>query len=299
MNNGNLESETIQFSHNFKYSLERVWIFLNNISIISLISEDSHYHPIFEIGNEFKLGSKFIGILFGKFPYKGTVNKIKEFPGYKKIKWIFNFENGGFLSFKIELFKVTEDNTSISLFTFKVNIKLKEQLLSSKENLNLVLQRIDKILEESTVDLIQYESGVISGSMEDIWDFIANISKLKMIAPLIKFDGNENFKDSNCGDNLTFNLENQSKKIYSKILVKNKNEKWNKWICVVQIMKGEPKIPIQKLIVELTKINQSDCQLILLTKFDESINNDYIQSISEEKKYIINSIKDYLENYKN
>ena len=299
MNSQSLELETNQYSHNFKYSLERVWLILKNISILSLISGNSHYHPIFQTGNEFKLGSKFIGVLFGQFPYNGTVNKIKEFPGYKKIKWIFNFEKESFLSFKIELFKVTEDNTSISLFTFKYDLKLKEKILTktSKDKINLVLERIDKILKESSNDLIQYESGVISSSMEDIWDFITNFNKLKMITPLIKFNCYEDIKESNFGDILFLNLEN--KKLNIKILVKNKNEKWNKWIYVLQIMKGDNKNPMQKLIVELTKINQSDCQLILLTKFDECTNNVYIQKISEEKKYIIKSIKDYLENYKN
>ena len=164
---------------------------------------------------------------------------------------------------------------------------------TSKDKINLVLERIDKILKESSNDLIQYESGVISSSMEDIWDFITNFNKLKMITPLIKFNCYEDIKESNFGDILFLNLEN--KKLNIKILVKNKNEKWNKWIYLLKIMKGDNKNPMQKLIVELTKINQSDCQLILLTKFDECTNNDYIQKISEEKKYIIKSIKDYLE----
>ena len=37
----------------------------------------------------------------------------------------------------------------------------------------------------------------------------------------------------------------------------------------------------------------------MLNKSDEYADNDYIQQIFEKKKYIINSIKDYLENYKN
>ena len=298
MNNGNLELETIQFSHNFKYSLERVWIFLNNISIISLISEDSNYHPIFEIGNEFKLGSKFIGILFGKFPYKGTVNKIKEFPGYKKIKWILNFENGGLLHIKIELFKVTEDNTTILVVTFKNNMLINEKVKIMNEKKDIYFESIKKILHESAIDLIQYESGIISGSMEDIWEFMTNIKKLKMIAPLINFDGNEDNKINKCCDILNYNLENNTKKISVKVIIINKNEKWNKWLYVLQILKNEH-FPSQKLIIELTKINQKDCQLIILNKLEEYADNDYIQKISEKKKYIINSIRDYLENYKN
>ena len=118
---------------------------------------------------------------------------------------------------------------------------------TSKDKINLVLERIDKILKESSNDLIQYESGVISSSMEDIWDFITNFNKLKMITPLIKFNCYEDIKESNFGDILFLNLEN--KKLNIKILVKNKNEKWNKWIYLLPIMKGDNKKPMQKLIV--------------------------------------------------
>ena len=296
MNNELLENS--QYTYMLKYPIERVWILIKNISILSLISGDNHCHPIYTKGNENKIGTEFIGIFFGQYPYIGKINKMTEIPGYKKIKWILNFENGGLLHIKIELFKVTEDNTTILVVTFKNNMLINEKVKIMNEKKDIYFESIKKILHESAIDLIQYESGIISGSMEDIWEFMTNIKKLKMIAPLINFDGNEDNKINKCCDILNYNLENNTKKISVKVIIINKNEKWNKWLYVLQILKNEH-FPSQKLIIELTKINQKDCQLIILNKLEEYADNDYIQKISEKKKYIINSIRDYLENYKN
>ena len=301
MNFDSLEKK--QFSHNFKYSIERVWILVKNIPILSFIYGETDCHPIFINGTNNIIGSEFIGILFGKFPYNGKIEKLMEIPGYKKIKWILNFENGGFFTNKLELFKVTEDNTTILLVSFKENIIFKEMMKILTENEETkrkkIIEKLENVLKESSIDLVQYESGIISGSMEDIWEFMTNISKLKMIAPLIRLDGDDDLKFIKCGDILVCKLENNTIQINVQIFVINKNEKWNKWIYGLNISKNNSKIPSQKIIVELTKINQKDCQLIILNKFNEYTDNDYIQKISKEKKYIINSIKDYLENYKN
>ena len=289
--------ESTQSTYIFKYSIERIWILIKNISILSLFGGQK-FNPIYINGNNDIIGSEFIGLFIEKYPYNGKLKKMFEMPGYKKIKWIFNFENGGLLHFKIELFKVTEDNTTISIITFKNNKILDEFMKILNEKKQKYYESIEKFLQESIIDLIQFESGIISGSMEDIWEFITNIKKLKMIAPLINFDGNEDIKINKCCEILICKLENNTKQITIKVIIINKNEKWNKWVYILQLLKNEH-IPSQKLIVELTKINQKDCQLSILNKFDEYADNDYIQQISEKKKYIINSIKDYLENYKN
>ncbi len=299
--NKNENIETSQYTYHFFHSLERVWIILRDISIISLLTSSENYHPINTKGkNIFNEGSEFIGILLGKFPYHGKVLKVIEIHGYKKIKYEIQVQNGGYLMIKIELYKVTEDNTTILLITVKINKLLSEQTKNiSEENFIKNFEKVDRELRESLTDLIQYESSVISASMQDIWDFSTNPNNLKKIAPLVQFDGFEDFIQPNIGDNIIINCNNNSKKIYIKVMLLDKKEKWNKWIYILQILGGEPKVPLQKVLLELTKINQTDCQIILLNKFDEIVDNDYIQKISEQKKYIINSIKDYLENYKN
>ena len=296
----NQNLETRQYTYHFKQSPDRVWLILRDISIISLITSIENYHPINTKGIEnYIVGSEFIGIILGKFPYTGKVLKVMEIPGYKKIKYGIQLQNGGYLILKIEVLKVTEDNTAIAIITVKINQIFKENIeIFNEKTFNENFKKIEKEIQKSLIDIIQYESGIIRGSMQDIWDFSTNPNNLKKIAPLIELDGDEEFIQPNIGDNLIIYCNNHTEKIYIKVLVMDKKENWNKWIYIIQILGGEPKIPMQKIILELTKINQTDCQLSLLNKFDEPISNEIIQKLCEQKKYVIKSIKDYLENYK-
>ena len=73
---------------------------------------------------------------------------------------------------------------------------------------------------------------------------------------------------------------------------------WNKWMFIIiiscQITK---KIPKQTVLFQLTKINNSECQLTFFTRFQESIDNKKFRDISKRKKYLLLSIKDYFENF--
>ena len=290
----NQNLETRQFTYHFRLSPDRVWLILRDISIISLITSIENYHPINTKGIEnYIVGSEFIGIILGKFPYTGKVLNVIEIPGYKKIKYGIQLQNGGYLILKIEVLKVTEDNTAIAIITVKINQIFKENIeIFNEKTFNENFKKIEKEIQKSLIDIIQYESGIIRGSMQDIWDFSTNPNNLKKIAPLIELDGDEEFIQPNIGDNLIIYYDNHSKKIYIKVIVLDKKENWNKWIYIIQILGGE------KILLELTKINQTDCQLLFLNKFDEPISNEIIQKLCEQKKYVIKSIKDYLENYK-
>ena len=79
----------------------------------------------------------------------------------------------------------------------------------------------------------------------------------------------------------------------------DKKPEWKKWLIVFKLSSGEYKFPNNKLIIEITKINENECQLAMLSQILEPSSQDYIKEISFFKKYIISSIKDYLENYKN
>jgi hypothetical protein len=160
-----------------------------------------------------------------------------------------------------------------------------------------VANKINEILCNST-DISQYEGGIISGKMDDIWEFILNTIKLKNIAPLIHLDGEIDLNKINEGDEIQMFYDNHNKNFMIKCKLKEKKDNWNKWFIIFHLFSGNPKIPEQELIIELTKINNNDCQLILFTKYFEPEINENIQKISQNKKYIINSIKDYLENYK-
>ena len=49
--------------------------------------------------------------------------------------------------------------------------------------------------------------------------------------------------------------------------------------------------------IQLTKISEKECQLTLLTKYLENIENEEFNEITIKKKYLLNSLKDYFENF--
>jgi len=49
-------------------------------------------------------------------------------------------------------------------------------------------------LENEPINLVIYESGLINGRMEDIWEFITDFSKLSIVAPNNCFPSDINFK---------------------------------------------------------------------------------------------------------
>ena len=81
------------------------------------------------------------------------------------------------------------------------------------------------------------------------------------------------------------------------ILLEYKEEKpgWNKWIIVFNIS-GE-KIPKHTNYYQITKIGNNKCQLTLITKYNEHIENKEFNEISKKKKYILLSVKDYFDNF--
>lgn len=286
-----------ELTYHFLHSIEKVWIIFKNISIISLIHE-CNYHPIIIKGNDFsKQDCEFIGVFSEKFPYNGKVLKVLDLPFLKKIKFQFIFPNESILLIvKFEFHKLTEDNSTITLIKIKRNKNFLESISEiKKENIEKGLDKINNILNKNTVDLIQYESEIFSCSIEDLWNSITYHNNIKKIVPFIDFNDEESYKEIKEGDNFTYFFNNHNQMISFKVLLMKKNENWNKWIYLLEIIGGEPKIPKQKVYFELNKINNSECQFVFLNIFDEHLNNDFLLCLNEEKKLIIKCVKDYVE----
>ena len=47
----------------------------------------------------------------------------------------------------------------------------------------------------------------------------------------------------------------------------------------------------------MTKINKEETQLSVFTKIHDPVNNEMFKHLSQKKKYVIHSLKDYFENF--
>ena len=305
-NNNNKKSFLIyEASYQSIHDTNRLFNFIKNIDFLLMLDKSIHHIPINIIGKDtFTVGNIFKGILFNSFPYVCKVLKYINSNKLKKIKWEITTKSIKNLikifQLIIKFYKVTDDNSTIIYVKIKsLNSNIEDQKLFKKNCdciFNGLIIKIENALSNSNKDLIQIESGIISASMEDIWYFLVNIKELKKIAPLIPFD-NINLTELNVEKIYEIYFE---KKILIKIQIQFIDKKigWNNWNLVFKIFDDEHKIGANVFIIKLYKINSNECQVFLIQSFLEPVQQNIIKKISDFKIYVINSIKDYLENYK-
>ena len=156
------------------------------------------------------------------------------------------------------------------------------------------------MLEKQPIDLYQYESGIIPGKMEDIWEILTDHSKLVTIAPNNKCFVPININNIKVGEivNVSMNIKGIEGCLEIKLDLKEEKRGWNKWIFGYSILGGQPfKVLKQSVYVQLTKINKTEAQLSVFTKIYDAISNDIFKQLSHKKKYVIYSLKDYFENF--
>ena len=294
----------IDMTYHFKQNIERVWNVIKNFEMILILNNSNHYPCIMKRGlNTFNLGNIFEGKLFALYEFYAKVIKEKLFPDRKKIETIFYFENGEIFKSKIILYRVTQDdscvlnwiNKNIPKYGEEIMLQIKEKF-KGKE----LFQKIENMLEKQQTDLYQYESGIIPGKMEEIWSILTDNSKLVSIAPNNKCFVPININNVKVGEivNVVMNIKGIEGTLEIKLDLKEEKEGWNKWIFGYSNLGGKPfKVLKQSVFVQLTKINKDETQLSVFTKIHEPVNNEMFKYLSEKKKYVIHSLKDYFENF--
>ena len=248
-------------------------------------------------GNEFK------GIILGMIPFVAIVNECTTLPEMKKIEWLLNINNNEYFTLGIELFKVTEDNTTVAIKQYKFETEvLKQKTENSDYKMydKTLFENIELMLNKNPINTLRYESTVLNGKMEDVWDIITDCSKFTLIAPNNNYLPNINLrnltKDQKVGAKGFYDIDIINLEIILKY--KEENPGWHEWVVVFEISGESPKkVPKHTVAMKLIKISDKKCQLSLFTKFLEPIDNHEYDKYSDKKKYLLNSFKDYFDNF--
>ena len=293
----------MQSTFHFKHDIERVWCIIRNFDILSLISDQGHFPCVNIKGKDtWNVGNIFKGNLYKSFPFIARVEKMNNLPEMKEIKWLFkSIQDNIYFRIKINLYKVNDDNSTVLL----KDTKFEKELTNLHDKIddlksNNIFASIDGILENEPISLLKYESGVIQGKMEDIYNILSDWSKITAIAPNNQVIPNVNLKDMNVGEKKQVSIFRNDGIQKIDITLKNLeiNPGWNKWTIYFEISGGEPKkIPRHCFLIQLTKINNYECQIIILTKYFDAVNSQELNECNEKKKYLIMSLKDYFENF--
>ena len=295
--------KNLQNTYHYNHDIERVWSIIKNCEILFILSNKGHYPCINIKGkNTWKIGNTFKGNLFGEYPFIARVEKIVNIPEIKEIKWLFNCLNdNSYFFIRIRLYKVTEDNSTVLLKETKSETLL-NNFEKKKYDFNFAesFKTLDEILETETINLLRYESGIIKGKIQDIYNVLFDYNKIAAIAPNNNIIPNINIKDLKLGEKKQVSIiKNEEVKTCDVILrCKDINPGWNKWILVFEVSGGEQsRIPKHISLFQLTKINNDECQFIMLTKYYEPICCQEFNEFTKKKKYLIKSLKDYFENF--
>ena len=292
------------YAYHFKQNIEQIWETIKSLDSVLILNNSAHY-PI-EIRcdtNIWSLGNVFEGKIFDIYEFIAKVTKLKIFCELKKIEWMLDLGNENILRVKIDLYKVTEDNSTVlnmniknsSSFGENIILKIKEKFKENNYATNL-----EKIFEKDFEYLYQYESGIIPGTMEEIWDILIDYSKLASIAPNNKIFVPLNVKNFRIGDinNIPMTIRNTNEYLEIKMDTYEQKSSWNRWSFGYSILSGKPcKILKQSLLVQLTKINKNETQLSIFTKIHENTTKNMLKLLSKQKIYVISSFQDYFENF--
>lgn len=290
-------------TYHFKHNIKRVWNIIKNFEFFLILNDSNHYPCIIKKGsNTWTKGNIFEGKFFALYKFHAKVIKEKNYPEFKKSEIIFYLENGEIFSKQMTLYKVTNDDSCVLNWISKDIPKFGENIISqikSKFKGLELFKKIDNMLEKQPIDLYQYESGIIPGKMEEVWEVLTDNSKLITIAPNNKCFVPINVNNAKVGEilNIPFNIQGTEGTLELKLDLKEEKKGWNKWIFGYSILGGQPfKVLKQSVYVQLTKINKIETQLSVYTKIDDPINNDLFKHLTLKKKYVINCLKNFFEN---
>lgn len=292
-----------ELSYTFAQSIERIWYVMKNISLIKIFEQEVLF-PIkitSEYKERFKLNSISNGKFYNNIPFTGTIIKSITLPHKKKITTLLKFGNDNHITSKIALYKITQSNKCLITWVIKYKDKKSKDLVNLdnfQSSWITLMKKIEKILNETSLNLFQFEGCVITAKMNDIWNYCLDVSKLKKIAPLLSIEQDKNIIELKKGE--TYTVKNCKKDgFYNiKIIELERKPNLNKWKLTFEAFDGIPKIPYQKVSIKLTKVNYTDCQLVINHEFKEPVEQNIISELCKEKRYLLHCLKDYLENYK-
>ncbi len=290
----------LNLSNHFHQNIERVWPYFNNFTNFKINFKLESLN-IKEEPKENIVGNLFEGNYYD-YSFHGKMLKIKNTYELKKIEWIFYFENDEIFKIKINIYRITYDNSCVLDFKIKYVPKLGQNIIDiiiPEIDNKQIFQQIEKKIQNQFNAIYQFESCIIQGSPEDIWDILSDNSKLVLIAP-----NNECFLPLNINNikvgqtvEIKMNINDKESTIEVKMDLLRKKI-GNKWVFCYTILGGKPfEILKQSLFVQLTKINCKETQLSIFTNIYENISSEMVAFLSKKKRYVLFSLKDYFMNF--
>ena len=288
----------IDKSYHLHHNIDRVWLVARNFLRISIINGRKHFPPIVTKGKDsFTTGNEFEGRIFGILPYIGKVIKVLNYSQLRKITWELNTSLNEKIIIKSIVYQVTKDNTSLLRIKSKYNSERINNYMNFGEfkyEYVDILKKIEKLLDESSLELFQYESAIINAKMEDLFYFITNGEKVNKLFPNINLL-RINLLNIKVGE--IFTVVSKNKEIFNiKVIQLDKKEGVKNWVLTLELIDGKPFVAKQIIKYNFWKINNYECQISIKHEFIEKISPEILENLSIRKKSFLKQLQNYFLN---
>lgn len=298
----------LEYSFLLPHNISRLWYIIRDANLTTLLCPDVFLPLALVKGRAtWTIGTEFLGQTTLQTTFTGKCIAYKSFAQIKTLSWHIHLHSSSpadnSFYYEYTLYKVTEDDSSVLLITIKAdndNVLSELGMFFTKRNFfSVVLERINVLMNQSSLNLFQFEGVVIDSDMESIWKFITHFDILKKIAPLIPLDGDSNTQiiPQSIGGESTIYYNNHKAFFQIKTIKYDKRDTWNKWVLLYNITNSNPLLPKQEVFITINKICDDECHISWYHDFKEHVSYELINKFSFTKKYILKMLQDYLENY--
>ncbi|MCQ2818888.1 MAG: hypothetical protein MJ252_16605 [archaeon] len=302
----NDQPKIIELCYKLNFPIERVYCYHNSLSLLSFLC-NSNYKLTNLSRTPTLEGENFEGIVepFGYFQGKCLKNIYSS--NYKKLKSQLIFSQMRITITK-EFYKIQKDNSTLHYNKVKIYFnpscindptfdfdKIKAGM--RKTSCCLIKEAI-KALSSSPLFLQQVESCLLKCPLEEVLAVLKDLDKFNEICPSLK-----------CTlDSLAFissRSENIIKLRYDKGFavmrmveenIKNLTPCTKNCKIILDLLWGEPKIPLQKVTYSLSRITNTQTHLLLKHEFKEPICTEFINFLENSKKVILRELQNYFLN---
>lgn len=248
----------------------------------------------YELNCEFNLNWKDYAFL----NFKCTEVIEKEY--YKKITWnVHAAELKVKYDYILEFYSNTLDKSTLFIWTMDYEEPDKNPMTKTMiDGFKLirydVLKKMEKMLENYYEDLIQCESTAINAKKVDIWKLITNWKRFREICPSIADEVECDGEGDIINTKVKLMYSKNKSVCYLKVFKVECKDNENIWTYELECYEGVPKVPRQILTFTFIQY-ENETFISFKHTFKEYIKPAHIESISNQKIQILNSLKNHFE----
>ena len=285
----------------FNENIERVWIFLRDVSLIEKINPNLiTQFKLTKGNNSWEIGNKFSSYWIGVSQIDSECIFSKIHTNLKVIIWKYNLKINLFFYKCLFLYKITEDDSTLASISIKTLLEETEYTPNYdvvdgyKKLFHDLLSLYAKYMKLSNVSVINYESTIIKKNIKFVWDFCTNLNNITPIWDLLKgkfeYHGDLYKKGTFIRGN-----NSEGKTLFLQVNDVQMNEDDNYWSYSIETFGTAAHLRKQEIKLGIIKIDENNSQVSFTHTFHENVSREIVIKRSNNNKIFLQKLKGMFE----